>query len=283
TSCGTRRSRELWPRRRRRSGASRRSRRSARRRRSWRSGRPPGRGRRASSRDRRPKQRASSCASCGTRRACCDRARRPVPERRRAPPREEHGGGRSRARPGREADRSTMILVIAEQRAGELNRATWEAVAAAQQLEGSSGIAVAVVGAGVRAVADEVSRARVTEVVVADHPALRLYTPDGYAAALERVVEELSPSLVLLPHTYQTRDLAPKLAARLDRPLVTDVVGFARTAAGARAFTRPMFQGKLIAEVAALGPPPHFVTLQVGAYRADLAARGEEAAPVRAL
>jgi len=176
-----------------------------------------------------------------------------------------------------------MILVIAEQRAGELNRATWEAVAAAQQLEGSSGIAVAVVGAGVRAVADEVSRARVTEVVVADHPALRLYTPDGYAAALERVVEELSPSLVLLPHTYQTRDLAPKLAARLDRPLVTDVVGFARTAAGARAFTRPMFQGKLIAEVAALGPPPHFVTLQVGAFRADLAARGEEAAPVRAL
>ena len=44
-----------------------------------------------------------------------------------------------------------------------------------------------------------------------------------------------------------------------------------------------MFQGKLTADVAARGPAPHFVTFQIGAFRADQAARGASPAPVRAL
>jgi electron transfer flavoprotein alpha subunit len=83
---------------------------------------------------------------------------------------------------------------------------------------------------------------------------------------------------VLFPHTYQTRDFAPALAARLDRPLVTDCVGL-REHGGTRAFARPMFQGKLTADVVPLGEPPHLVSFQVGAFRADQAARGS--APVR--
>ena len=58
-----------------------------------------------------------------------------------------------------------------------------------------------------------------------EHAALEPYTPDGYTAALQQAIEQLAPSLVLLPHTYQTRDFAPKLAARLDRALITDVTG----------------------------------------------------------
>src|SRR5258707_10397898 len=96
------------------------------------------------------------------------------------------------------------------------------------------------------------------------------------------MIEQLSPSYVLLPHTYQTRDFAPKLAARMDRALVTDVTGAVRVG-GEQAFVRPMFQGKLTAEVVPLGPAPHFVTFQIGAFRADRAARGAAKAPVRAL
>ena len=55
------------------------------------------------------------------------------------------------------------------------------------------------------------------EVVTVEHAALEPYTPDGYTAALQSAIEQLSPSLVLLPHTYQTRDFAPKLAAQ-DEP-----------------------------------------------------------------
>jgi electron transfer flavoprotein alpha subunit len=86
---------------------------------------------------------------------------------------------------------------------------------------------------------------------------------------------------VLLPHTYQTRDFAPKLAARLDRSIITDVT--AVKSGGETAFVRPMFQGKLTADVAPQGPAPHFVTFQIGAYRVDQVAKGSSAAAVRAL
>ncbi|MEP7308167.1 MAG: electron transfer flavoprotein subunit alpha/FixB family protein [Acidobacteriota bacterium] len=175
-----------------------------------------------------------------------------------------------------------MILVVAEQRGGTLNRASWETIAAAQQIGAGTDIAVAVVGADVAAVAGELAAADVREVLTIDHPALDLYTSDGYTAALQQLIEQLSPSMVLLPHTYQTRDFAPKLAARLDRALVTDVTGI-KTAAGELAFVRPMFQGKLTADVVPLGPPPHLVTCQIGAFRADRAVRGQSTAAIRAI
>jgi electron transfer flavoprotein alpha subunit len=165
-----------------------------------------------------------------------------------------------------------VIVVIAEERNGALNRATWETIAAAQQLAGSEGavmpIEVVVPGASTTAVAKELAGAGVAEVLVAEHPALAPYTPDAFTMALHGVVERLSPAYVLLPHTYQTRDFAPMLAARMRKALITDVTRIKGTAANAT-FLRPMFQGKLTAEVRAQGDGPVFVTIQIGAYRAD--------------
>jgi len=177
-----------------------------------------------------------------------------------------------------------MILVIAEQSSGKLNRTSWETIVGAQQLAGMIGgdIAVLVAGASVGAVASELAAAQVKEVVTVESPALESYTPDGFTAALHDAIGQLSPSHVLLPHTYQTRDFAPKLAARLDRALLTDVTGI-KQAGSETAFTRPMFQGKLTADVVAQGPAPHFVTFQIGAYRVDQVAKGAAPAPVRAL
>jgi electron transfer flavoprotein alpha subunit len=175
-----------------------------------------------------------------------------------------------------------MILVIAEQRGGALNRATWETIAAAQQIAGGDAVTIAVVGADVGAVALEVAAAQAREIVTLDDPALASYTPDGYTMALQQAIDQISPTLVALPHTYQTRDFAPKLAARMDRALITDVTGVKKIG-GEPAFVRPMFQGKLTADVVPQGPPPHFVTVQIGAFRADQAARGPAAAPIRAL
>jgi electron transfer flavoprotein alpha subunit len=172
-----------------------------------------------------------------------------------------------------------VILVIAEQRDGKLNRATWETIAAAQQMGGE--VSVLVPGHNVSAAANEVAAAQVKEVIALDGAALEPYTPDGFTAALERAIGQLSPEYVLLPHTYQTRDFAPKLATRMDRSIVTDVTAVKQSSG--LAFLRPMFQGKLTAEVIPQGQAPHFVTFQIGAYRADQAARGSAAAPVRSM
>jgi electron transfer flavoprotein alpha subunit len=167
-----------------------------------------------------------------------------------------------------------VILVIAEQRDGTLNRATWETIAAAQALAGSTPITVLVPGAGAQSVASDLATAGgVSEVLVAEHPALAQYTPDAWTMALQGVIEQAPPAFVLLPHTYRTRDFAPMLAARLRKPLITDVTGITGTGADAT-FIRPMFQGKLAATVRPQGDGLAFITVQIGAYRADAAQRG---------
>ncbi len=177
-----------------------------------------------------------------------------------------------------------MILVIAEQRGGTLNRASWEVVAAAQQmaadgrvtvvLPGQPGIATSSAGA-------DLATAAVDEVIALEHQVLESYTPDGYTAAMHALIADRQPDMVVLPHTYQTRDYAPKLAARLERPILTDVTAVRRLDDGSRAFVRPMFQGKLAADVVPDGPGPHLVTFQIGAFRADSARRAAAPVPVR--
>jgi electron transfer flavoprotein alpha subunit len=177
-----------------------------------------------------------------------------------------------------------MILIIAEQRGGKLNRATWETVVGAQQLAGinSMPITVLIPGTGASGVTAELAAAQIKDVVTVESTALDDYTPDGYTAALQDAIGQLSPAYVLLPHTYQTRDFAPKLAARLDRALITDVTAV-KAAGSETAFVRPMFQGKLTADVVPQGPTPHFVTFQIGAFRVDQVAKGSSPAAVRAI
>jgi len=171
-----------------------------------------------------------------------------------------------------------VILLIAETREGRLNRATWEALAAAQGL--NAPVKIVIPGSDVDAVAQELAAAAVEEVIALEHGALGSYTPEAMVEALASLIAAESPSHVVLAHTYRTRDFAPKLAARLDRALVTDCVASKPFEAGF-AFSRPMFQGKVHADVVLEGPAPHLVTFQIGAFRADAARKGSAPAPVR--
>jgi len=169
-----------------------------------------------------------------------------------------------------------MILVIAEQQGGTLNKASWETVAAAQHAGGP--VTVAVVGADTSAVAAELAGADVAAIVRVESPALEPYTLDGFVAALSALIAAEQPDEVFLPHTYQARDFAPALAVHAGRALVTDCVGTRRTEAG-RIYVRPVFQGRLLADVSTDGPS--LATFQIGAYRADAVVRGAAPAPVR--
>ena len=172
-----------------------------------------------------------------------------------------------------------MILVVAEQKDGRLNRASWEAIAAAQQMAGGTPVKVALLGNQIGSTASELAAAAVAEVIAVDNADLAVYTPDAFVQALQQVIQSVSPTHVLFPHTYQTRDFSATLATRIDRALVTDVTAI-KSASGAPAFARPMFQGKLVADVVPQGPAPHLVTIQIGAFRADAMKKGSAAAPI---
>ena len=173
-----------------------------------------------------------------------------------------------------------MILVIAEQRDGVLNKASWEAIVAAQQT--GQPVQVAIAGVSLAPVAVELAAAEVESVLTVEHAALGAYTADGFVAAFADVVDQAQPDLVFLPHTYQTREFAPKLAVRLGRSLITDCIAV-KQRDDRLVFVRPMFQGKFVADVAPTGPAPHFASFQIGAFRPDAVTRGASAAAIRAV
>ncbi len=175
------------------------------------------------------------------------------------------------------------ILAITEQRDAKWNKTSFETLAAAQQIAKETGgtLAAAVVGNGVATLADELAGKDVAEVVLVEHELLGVYTPDGFSLALKQVITQSAPDLVLLPHTYQVRDFAPKLAASLGKGMIGDCIGF-RNEAGRLIFVRQMFQGKTAADVSFVGAGPWFATFQAGAFRADLVeAHPGGKAPVR--
>jgi len=173
------------------------------------------------------------------------------------------------------------ILVVVEQREGKLNRVSWETLTGAQAIAAESGwtLEAAVVGSGVGDIANDVAAKRVAKVYSLESPKLEPYTADGFAAALKGFIEQKQPTLVLMPHTYQVRDFAPKLATVLNRALISDAIGY-KYEGGKLLFTRQMFQGKFAADVSFAGAAPYFATFQSGAFRGDKVEDGTAPAPV---
>ncbi len=176
------------------------------------------------------------------------------------------------------------LLLITEQRDAQWNKTSFETLAAAQQIAAEMGsrLSAVVIGKGVAALADELAASKLDEVFLVEHDLLASYTPDGYTIALKQIIVETKPDLVLLPHTYQVRDFAPKLAAALGKGMIGDCVGY-RHESGKLVFVRQMFQGKTAADVVFEGAAPWFATFQAGAFRADLVAQGASKAPVTAI
>src|SRR5271167_3708140 len=175
------------------------------------------------------------------------------------------------------------ILLITEQRDAKWNKVSFETLAAAQQIAGQAKATLsgAVIGKGVAALADELAGYQLDEVLLIEHDLLAQYTPDAYSITLRQVIESAKPDLVLLPHTYQVRDFAPKLAASISRGMIGDSIGY-RHENGKLIFVRQMFQGRTAADVVFRGEPPWVASFQAGAFRADLAARHPGGpAPVR--
>jgi electron transfer flavoprotein alpha subunit len=173
---------------------------------------------------------------------------------------------------------SNGILVFIEHRDGAINKTSFEAIAAAQSLGNQlqQTVSAVVLGSGNQSLAQEVAGYELAKVIYANNDKLASYTPDAYAAAMEHVVRQVDPQLIIMSHTYLVRDYAPKLAARFQKSLISDCVR-AQVNDGAITFTRRIFLGKIDADVVSDGEPPVFATFQSGAYRPDQAAKGSGA------
>jgi electron transfer flavoprotein alpha subunit len=174
-----------------------------------------------------------------------------------------------------------MILVFIEHKNCVLNKTSLEAITAAQDIGKDLGLKVSAVIPCDKdcALAEEIAQYNLEKVIVAKNEKLGTYTPDGYADAWEQVIKATDPQYVVMAHTYQVRDFAPKVAARLGREVVGDCIRYGNED-GKLVLTRRIFLGKLDADVTIGGEPPYFVTFQSGAFRGDAAEKGSAAVEI---
>jgi electron transfer flavoprotein alpha subunit len=161
----------------------------------------------------------------------------------------------------------SCVLVVLEERGGKISRISWEAVAAGQRLGAQLDLPVSatVIGDQTESLAAEVATRFPGRVVRVEHPLLAHYTADGFTLALQQLFQSESPAYLVFPHTYQVRDYAPALAARLGNVLISDVVAIG----DGPVFTRQLMQGRLNGNYRHTGVGPCFVSVQAGAFRAE--------------
>lgn len=170
---------------------------------------------------------------------------------------------------------SDQILVLIDHTDGQPRNASLEAVACAQQLSKKTGspVSALILGDGLSNVAESLAQYELAKVITIEEPALRDYRPETHCTALTQVLSGEQSRLLIMAHTYQNLDLAPRLAARLKAALVSDCVGF-RMEGTEPIFVRQMFRNKLHADVRVKSGAPWLVSLQSGAFSADDAIRG---------
>ena len=171
-----------------------------------------------------------------------------------------------------------MILVFIEHKNCVLNKTSLEAITAAQAIAKDLGLKVSAVIPCDKdcSLANDIAQYDLEKVIVAKNEKLGTYTPDGYADAWSEVIKSTNPQYILMSHTYQVRDFAPKVAARFGREVVGDCIRY-KSDQGKLTFTRRIFLGKLDADVTIGGDAPYFVTFQSGAFRGENAAKGTSA------
>ncbi|MGH7864446.1 MAG: electron transfer flavoprotein subunit alpha/FixB family protein, partial [Candidatus Binataceae bacterium] len=167
------------------------------------------------------------------------------------------------------------VLVLAEQQGGRFPKTTLVAVHAGLELASKRGgkcVAV-VLGDSPDAGAAEIGKYGVAKVVALSHPNLKNYLADAYAQALAGLVKKTGAEFVLATATALGKDLMPRLAARLDAPMASEVTAINDDGT----FVRPTYAGNAMATVE-LDGPVKVLTVRGTAF--DAAKAGGSAAPV---
>lgn len=160
------------------------------------------------------------------------------------------------------------VLVLAEHRQGALRDVTFEMLAVALSLAGELGgeAVVLLLGDGVETMAEKIASYGV-KVLVADDPLFADYNSDKYQQVLSTLIDQLKPSLVMIPHTSQGVDLAPALAVEKDLPFVSDIIGL-KIEGGTLKVLRQLYAGKVNAQIAFKPAETCLVTVREASFEA---------------
>ncbi len=149
------------------------------------------------------------------------------------------------------------VLIVAEQRKGEIRKITLELISEGKRLADQLGgsCSAVLLGQNIEGKAAGLGAYGASKVFVAEDERLTDYTTDGYVSAIAELVESIKPAILLTGASVQGKDLSARLSARLGVGLAMDCTKF-ELVDGALVATRPMYAGKVYAEVSLQGNAP---------------------------
>ncbi|MEL7608712.1 MAG: electron transfer flavoprotein subunit alpha/FixB family protein [Bacillota bacterium] len=162
------------------------------------------------------------------------------------------------------------VLVYCQAEGGTLLPVSLELVSLGQELSARLGEPLCLAMLGGRPLAEELSRYDAARIFYCSDPKLEFYTAEVYTGAMEQIVREANPRALIVGATDQGRDLAARLAARLDTGLTADCASLSiEPGTGRLLQTRPAFNGNVMATIAARRTSLQMATVHPGAHAAS--------------
>jgi electron transfer flavoprotein alpha subunit len=153
----------------------------------------------------------------------------------------------------------SKVMIYGEIKAGKLKKTAFELASEGRKLADGLGgdLGAVLMGSQAEQFAADLGKYGVDTVYIVEAPELESYNSEYYAQALAGVIADKKPEVVLISHTMQGKDLAPRTAAKLGVATVADCVSFSLdgTTVVAR---RPMYAGKCYADWVATASPQMF-------------------------
>jgi len=161
------------------------------------------------------------------------------------------------------------VYVFIEQREGTVQNVALELLGKARELADKLGEEVVGILPGYKFTdqAQKCVEYGADRVLVIDAPELEAYTTEPYAQAINQVISERKPAIVLFGATTIGRDLGPRLSARVGTGLTADCTGLEISDDRDLMMTRPAFGGNLMATIVCREHRPQMSTVRPGVMR----------------
>ena len=161
------------------------------------------------------------------------------------------------------------ILAFAEQREGKFKKSAFEVTQAARRIADqlNAELVTLVTGAAIDKILPELAVYGASRVLTVQDPRLHFYSTTAYAKILHEIVKREQALIVFLPASQMGKDLAPRVAARLEAGIAADCVSL-RIESGKIIATRPVYAGKALVDVKVNSPIKLF-TLRPNVFTAS--------------
>ncbi len=166
---------------------------------------------------------------------------------------------------------SRDIYVIVEQVDGILQKVGIELIGEASRLAADLGqkVVAVLLGENIADLADTLIKHGADKVLYVDDPILKLYATEPYTKAVNKIIKERDPEIVLFGASSIGRDLAPRVSARVHTGLTADCTKLEiDPESKLLLMTRPAFGGNIMATIVCENFRPQMATVRPGVMEA---------------